>query len=44
MISADKQALRRAIRARHPGGQARDRESELICRHVELREAYLKSK
>lgn len=34
MNRTDKQALRRAVRARFPGPEARSRESELICRHV----------
>lgn len=40
MISTDKQALRRAIRARFPGQLERDRESALICRHVAGWEVY----
>lgn len=34
MNPTDKQALRRAVRARFPGPEARSRESDLICRHV----------
>ena len=44
MISADKQALRRAIRARHPGEQARNQESELICSHVAAWEVYRRAR
>ena len=34
MSPTDKQALRRAVRARFPGVEERSRESDLICRHV----------
>lgn len=40
MNRMDKQALRRAVRARFPGMEARARESGLICRHVKAWQDY----
>lgn len=44
MTSTDKQALRRAIRARFPGEGERNRESALICRHVMAWEVYRRAR
>lgn len=40
MITEEKAALRRAIRAGYPGAETRARESEALCRHVMNWEAY----
>lgn len=44
MSETDKQALRRAVRARYPGARARDEESGRICAHVLVWPAYRRAR